>query len=84
MCMGVPQLELSEVPQKDPSIRMLFADQNCVTQTPAVCHALLRYIGQEPPGGWYLVSGYWRGQAHTNLSKEKQAMTSNRGENRTV
>lgn len=53
------------------SIQMLFADQNCVTQTPAVsCTAEVHGTGAAR--GWYLVSGYWRGQAHTNLSKENR------------
>lgn len=77
VCVGVPQLQLSEVLLKDPSIRMLSADQNCVTLTPAVCHAVLRYMGQKPLGGWYLVSGYWRGQAHTNLSKKATELYNN-------
>lgn len=74
---GVPQLQLSEVLLKDPFIPMLSADQNCVTLTPAVCHAVLRYMGQKPLGGWYLVSGYWRGQAHTNLSKKATELYNN-------
>lgn len=78
--MGVPLLKLSELLLKDPSIRMLFADNpnSCFVSCTAEVH------GTGAPRG--VVLDLWlleRTNPHKSLQR-KTGMTSNRGENRTV